>query len=165
MVISNERLDEILYNSISDGLLYTKELKIVAHTQYITGCRANDVIEFERWSNVGNNTIRLNPQKGNNFRDFDKSILDGSLVSCIENNVNLFEGLFYRKYQYYMASILGRFCFSLGSKNISTHLFRHNYAKKLKSSGYSDSDIKTMMGERNQVSANQYIYSQIHYVE
>lgn len=162
-LIDNATLDSIMFETCNSHYLYSKELAVVAITQYTTGCRANDILQLNRWSVVDINTVRLAPQKGNNPRDFSVSILEPALIDAIFGNINIFQGLFYRKYSYYIDLALHRYNFTLGSKGIGSHLFRHNYARKLKDSGLTDSQVKDAIGERSQSSANAYIYSQIYF--
>ena len=50
-----------------------------------------------------------------------------------------------------------------GNKKIAAHLFRHNYIKKLVSSGYQINTIDKMMGYTNQTVQDTYAISEIYY--
>lgn len=143
--------------------LYAENMGIAAHLQYLTGARANDVLSFERWTLLANGNIQLAPQKGNLNRVFTPSEIDSKFYYYISNGINIFDGLFYRKYCYYVERCLYANAFTIGRKSVNTHLFRHLYAKRLQSQGLTDVVIKEKMGERKLQSAQGYIYSSIYF--
>ena len=51
--------------------------------------------------------------------------------------------------------------FRNGGKNITTHIFRHNYIKKLSREGVSIDDIMTKTGIKSKSVVNGYINSRI----
>lgn len=164
MIITDTELNTMLFNVLDNEELYSTELQILAELQYTTGCRITEGLEFTRWTLLGNGNIQLQPQKSNNLRVFDPSITINKYFGGVINNVNTTNGLHYRKYNYYIEKIIGFNNFTIGNKGVSSHLFRHNFAKQLKVNGMSDNDIKNSLGEITQQSANHYIYSQIHYI-
>lgn len=162
-IISNSELDSKLASILGSSILYTHEIKIVAEMQYLCGCRANDLLEFNRWSVLLSGQLQLIPQKGNNVRLFDLSEVNDDWYYSVATNSSLLNSLNYRKYNYYVERALKKWDFHVMSKNISTHVFRHNYAKKLHDSGMSDVDVQTKLGERRLSSAQGYIYSNIYW--
>lgn len=161
-LLTNLQIDEICVFAMNGKTLYNRQLKIIAEIQYITGARANDVIEFNRWSEYNSTQLLLQPQKGNNARIFNKSDINNDFVYGVVNNENILEFETFRKYDYYLKLTLNRFGLSVGNKGINTHIFRHNYAKKLKDDGSTDVEIKDLLGEVRQSSANSYIYSNVY---
>lgn len=161
-VVSNVALDAILNAAKDHPKLYTPQLKMVARMQYLTGARANDVLQFSRWTLLYDLTVQLQPQKGNNLRLFLPEEIDPEFYGCLVDNINPFAGLHYRKYEYYLSQILNNNWFYIGSKKAGSHLFRHNYARKLKDSGMSDAMVMAKLGEVSTTMANFYIYRTIY---
>lgn len=161
VLISNTDLENTLSSALSNQLLYSKELKICANMQYMTGARANDILNFSRWTLLANGNVQLQPQKNNLLRIFTPEEVDSGFYSALVDNYNYFEGLYYRKYEYYLERILHSHIFRVNQKPVCTHLFRYNYARKMKENGFTDVDVKDKLGERQLVSAQAYIYSQI----
>jgi len=162
-IISNSELDAKLVSVLGSSVLYSHEIKIVAEMQYLTGCRANDLLEFNRWSMLLSGQLQLQPQKGNDIRLFDYSEVNDDWYYSVASNSSLLNSLNYRKYNYYVDRALSKWNFHVMSKNISTHVFRHNYAKKLHDNGMSDLDVKVKLGERRLTSAQGYINSIIYW--
>lgn len=161
-VVSNEALEAILNAAKDHPKLYTPQLKMVARMQYLTGARANDVLQFNRWVLLADLTVQLQPQKGNNLRIFTEAEIDPIFYDYIVSGVNPFAGLHYRKYEYYLSQILNKNWFTIGDKKAGSHLFRHNYARKLKDSGMSDAMVMAKLGEVSTTMANFYIYRSIY---
>lgn len=164
MLIDTIELSNILANAINDERLYSYGLIALAELQYLTGCRVNEGLEFSRWQVLGNGNIQLQPQKGNNLRVFDPSIKTCRYFQDLIKNEYSCTGIFYRKYCYYLDKILYSHMFSIGGKGVNSHLFRHNYARVNKLLGHTDNEIRIMLGEVTQQSADHYIYSEIHWI-
>lgn len=164
MIIDTITLSSILSDTLNDEKLYSREIKALAELQYLTGCRVNEGLEFSRWQLLGNGNIQLQPQKGNNLRVFDPSIQTCVYFQDLIKNEYACEKLFYRKYCYYLDKVLHYHLFSIGGKGVNSHLFRHNYARVQKLLGHTDSEIKTLLGEVTQQSADHYIYSEINWI-
>lgn len=160
-LITDIDLNTTLSQALNNNLLYTKKLYTCASMQFMTGCRANDVLKFNNWTLLGNGNLQLQPQKNNLLRIFEPSEVNNDFYNAIVENESYLDGLFYRKYQYYMEKILHTKYFKINDKPVSTHLFRYNYARQMKANGFTDVQIKEKLGERQLSSAQAYIYSQI----
>ena len=130
--------------------------------QYLTGARANDVLQFSRWTLLYDMSVQLQPQKSNNLRVFMPEDVDPIFYGFLVDNINPFAGLHYRKYEYYLSQILNKNWFTIGDKKAGSHLFRHNYARKLKDGGMSDAMVMAKLGEVSTTMANFYIYRTIY---
>lgn len=161
VLINDSDLENTMFACTVNPILYSKQLLICANMQYLTGCRANDVLGFDRWTLLGNGNLQLQPQKNNLLRVFTPAEIDVDFYASVVNNIDYFEGLFYRKYEYYIERIFHNHLFRINQKPVSTHLFRYNYARKLKASGSTDLEIKDKLGERRLSSAQAYIYGNI----
>lgn len=164
MIINDTDLNNTMLSVLQDENLYSVELKEIAQLQYKTGCRITEALEFNRWTLLGNGNIQLQPQKGNNLRVFDPTIVLCKYFDKVIANNNIYSNIFYRKYNYYLEKAINYHQFTIGNKAVSSHLFRHNYARLYKANGQSDDDIRIILGEVAQQSANHYIYSQIEWI-
>jgi integrase len=161
VIVNDSELYSICSDIVYSSLLYSKALKMCANVQFMTGARANDVLDFSRWAYIGSSTFTLNPQKGNLQRVFNVSELPPAFAAMLQANINPFNRIFYRKYEYYVNQVIGWRLLECGDRGLSTHIFRHNYARQLKVNGWSDNDIRLKLGETHLSSAQAYIYSNI----
>ena len=136
---------------------------IAFRVQMFTGCRFSELRNIARFSVVDSSHFSLIPEKGNDVRYFDNSIVPAEFLTYINNQDNFFEML-----RLSTASNYFRYCFRSirvfhGDKQLTTHLFRHHFCKYLKKDGFTDAQIKTALGEREQKNADNYIYSDLYY--
>ncbi len=161
-IINLEELSTELDYFISQvGKIYVFDLvkwKVVSQT----GCRIKEAIETDRWTPFSD-FFHLQPQKLNNIRTILFSDLSNDVQEYIfEGNQNQSSNN-YNRYVHQFHKEFGSKKFFIGDKGCSTHLFRHRIVKEKKQLlGWSDSDIKTWLGEKTQVAANSYIYSEIY---
>jgi len=129
-------------------------------TLYNTGCRYDDLL-FSRWTITVNSTLTLKPCKYNNIRTFNFHDVNPFFISYLLTGSSAFFPIPYstlvRSFQFNAGAILK----TEKNKNLLLHAFRHNYAKALKLSGLTDSQIQIQLGEKHLSSAMQYIYSNI----
>lgn len=163
VIITDSELNTYCSGIAANPILYIPVMKDLVNLQYKTGCRINDILQHERWTVLGSGNLQLQPQKDNNTREFEYSEVTDKFYTSIIENTPLYAEISYRKYQYHLRQILNLYGLRLGDKGLCSHIFRHNYARQLKGSGMTDNDIKIRLGERNQSSANYYIYSTINW--
>lgn len=161
VVISNSQLDNILLEVISNNVVIDEQYRLLYEVLYCTGCRVNDLLEYNRWNVLMNGKVQLQPQKGNNLRIFDSSTLPAIFYDSLINNYNLFDNILYGKVEYNLLRLINKYDIRRNKKKITTHLFRHNYAKKLKEVGKTDVEIQSILGEKHLISAQNYINSQL----
>ena len=158
-IITDNELDLILYNALFYDRTILPEIRLLIEILYTTGCRINDVLEYNRWSVLMNGNIQLQPQKRNNLRVFGPDELPIMFYDNLVANIDTFEGFFYDKCEYYINEILRKNAIKRNRKYLTTHLFRHNYCKKLHNLGMTDEQIQLKLGLLNLASAQNYIYS------
>ena len=98
MIINDTDLNNTMLSVLQDENLYSVELKEIAQLQYKTGCRITEALEFNRWTLLGNGNIQLQPQKGNNLRVFDPTIVLCKYFDKVIASNNIYSNIFYRKY-------------------------------------------------------------------
>lgn len=158
-VITNNELDSICRETLELSSIIDPNLTILYDIMYRTGCRINDVLEFNRWTVLMNGNIQLEPQKNNNLRVFQESELPSIFYDNLVNNYNFLNGYFYGKCEYHLKSIINKYDIRRYDKKITTHIFRHNYAKKMSDTGMTNEQVRVKLGEKQLSSATGYISS------
>lgn len=161
-LVDNQKLDQWLFTRLGVFNHYVLSASFSLELMYITGCRASEALDFSKWLLLGNGNVALDPLKGNNKRIIDLGFFYQKFEEKWLVGESFFGGLTYRQLNYYTDKFFGNQKFWNLSKSLECHLFRHNYAKRLVRMGLSDIEVKDKMGERNQSSADQYIYSNIY---
>ncbi len=162
MKLTNPQIDELCQHLVTK----TRNVDIYAYilfdTLYNTGLRVNELLEYSRVEIIDTETVQVTTQKFSNPRlieisdinpiffahlaaDTLKSILRS--YSYYSNKFVLFNSLFPR--------------LTIKDKRITTHLFRHNYVKKLHDNGLSIPEISKVIGEREEKNTMGYIFSEI----
>jgi hypothetical protein len=136
--------------------------RIAANIQLMwsTGCRLIESVEASRWS-VNGNKITLDTAKRNNKRKFFFDEIPEISKKFIESGENFGLEKPQNTFQYQQQLFFGARIFTIGEKKSFNHLFRHNVARQKKKAGWTDKQIKIWLGEKNLISAEQYIYSDI----
>lgn len=127
---------------------------------WATGCRLVESVEATRWTVSGPKVI-LDTAKRNNPRKFLFSEIPDLGKQFIEAGINLGLEKPQNTFQYQQQLFFGARIFTIGEKKSFNHLFRHNVARQKKVAGWTDREIKIWLGEKNLISAEQYIYSDI----
>lgn len=161
VLVNNNNLDSILVSVINENVLINEEYRFLYEVLYYSGCRINDVLEFNRWSVLMNGNVQLQPQKGNNLRVFQSVELPYLFYDNLINNYNCFENILYGKAEYHLKTLINKYDIRRNKKKLTTHLFRHNYAKKLHDIGKTDTEIQLILGEKHLISAQNYINSNL----
>jgi len=157
--IDQNILDLILVSTTEERYLYSFEYRELFNLLYLTGCRINDILEFQRWNVLNNGDLLLQPQKNNNLRLFKQNEVTLLFYNSILENNNMFNGMLYGSCEYHLLKVINKYDIRKDKKKITTHLYRHNYTKKLKMKGFTDEQIKVILGEKQLASAQNYIYS------
>ena len=164
-LITDSQLNNLCIYLYSNDNYYYTYVKNYFRLMYLSGCRISESIDPLLWQRSSLDTISLAPLKFNNTRIFLISDIQCFLIdNLLASNFSVFD-LNYSKVNYHILNQIRSYDITIKDKNSSCHLFRHNFAKQLKISGKSDNEIKLLLGERNQSSANEYIYSQIYSVK
>ncbi|MFN8258129.1 MAG: site-specific integrase [Bacteroidales bacterium] len=162
MKLSNLQIDKICQAILDHTEKYDLYSFMVFETLYNTGLRINELIDYSRISLVDANTALVKTQKYSNPRIIHISSINQTYFeNYITNNLHKF----IRSYSYYSSKIIA-FNNEFGNlyvdgKQITTHLFRHNFVKKLSDSGLSVPEISSIIGERVDKNTLGYIHSQI----
>lgn len=160
-IVSDSQLNSLCVFLKNNSSYYYSYVNHYFELMYLTGCRANEAVNYRLWHPSGDLVINLLPLKFNNQREFLINYINCFLIdNLIASNFSVFS-VNYSKINYHILNQIRYYKITIGDKSSSCHLFRHNFAKQLKLAGKSDLEIKHILGERNQSSANSYIYSVI----
>ncbi len=128
---------------------------------FLTGVRYTELFELSRWQYYDDNKIVLNTAKDSYDRTFTFNDISFPLYESIITGQFLYGTCAYTTTVRYFRRFFRYPDVYLGTKRISTHIFRHHKAKQLKNDGYSDLEIQAYFGEKDMKNAQTYIYSQI----
>lgn len=126
---------------------------------YHLGVRAQEATNPRLWSWANPDTVILQPQKWNDKRIFQKSEVPEKFQLFLRNYPNFpyYPNYSRLNYLYSLFSIYPNIY--IGQKKSTLHLFRHAFVKRLLASGKQPHEIKSLLAERNQKSADAYINS------
>jgi len=160
MILNQFDIDSILLQILDDVKKYDIYSFILFDSLYKTGLRINELIEYSRITQIDTNTVLVNTQKFSNPRAINSSLLNETYFEAFKSNTLK---LFIRSYSYYNSSFITRCRYykdiKIGGKPVTTHLFRHNYIKKLWINGFDCNQISGIIGERVNKNTQGYIDS------
>ena len=162
MILSNNQIDELCQHLVNKTRYVDVYAYIIFDCLYNTGLRINELIDYSRLEIIDTNTVLVQTQKFSNPRTIQ--ISDLNTIYFAHLAADTLKSIL-RSYSYYsnkfvlFNSLFPRL--SINDKRITTHLFRHNYVKKLHESKLSISEISTIIGEREEKNTMGYIYSEI----
>jgi hypothetical protein len=160
-IITNEQLNNYLISTLNivqgkDSILFD-----IYTNLYLTGLRANELLEFIRWTALLNSTLQCDTEKNSGNRIFTEEELTTNFYTLIINNQ---EPYIYNSY----STILRYFRMFRtfpdifhNQKSLNLSLFRHNKCKLLHNAGKTDEEIQQYLCEIDVRNSNNYIYSQL----
>lgn len=134
-----------------------------AMVQYYTGCRSAKIFEPKAWSIEDENQLFLQNKKHGAKR---KVVLLDNKVTIYDINRAIEYANKYCTLSTYR-KIVSQYAYKMGllrdSKNgytrVSTHVFRHCYAKYWRDKGVSENEIAALLGEKKQKNVEYYLQS------
>jgi integrase len=162
MILDFTELRDSLQNAIDDCPIWYSDLKDFMYTLFWTGCRPDEVLKLNLWSDYGEEVLRLEALKDNNPRIIPKEAVAEVFLDSILNNYPYFQSYNYNKfnqsfarvYQYPNAYVLDKRC--------GLYLFRHYYIKKLWYDGLTIPEIMQITGHKSPPIVEGYINSIIY---
>ncbi len=162
LILNHTQIDELCQHLVNK----TRNVDIYAYilfdTLYNTGLRVNELIDYSRIEIIDTEMVLVTTQKFSNPRLINISDLNPIYFAHLASDT--LKSIL-RSYSYYsnkfvlFNSLFPRL--SINDKRITTHLFRHNYVKKLSNGGLSTSEISKIIGEREEKNTLGYVYSEI----
>ncbi|NOZ36007.1 MAG: site-specific integrase [Chlorobi bacterium] len=161
-ILSDKEINKICKQVVNTSELNDIFLHSLFDTLYKTGLRVGEVTDWSQWTIVSKKYLQVQTLKGSNPRTFKNKKLNQIYVDLIRYNTTYLAQFNYKN----LSRAFNRFApysqLLIGNKQVSTHLFRHNKAKKLKAKGYTDIEIQTYLGEKDLKNALVYINSKIY---
>lgn len=146
----------IVVNSKARNLYFADFLLLL----YNTGIRFNERNKT-LWSIKDVMSYNLKALKRNELRTVSKSLLPISFLEYLNGAIIPAYEISFSTFNRQLLYLFPSMPIYQGEKLILSHIFRHNFAKKLKIEGYSDIMIQKVMAEKMLSSAQHYIYSEI----
>lgn len=145
--LTNEELNALLLDILSSKrVLINTFLNDTFTMLYDFGFRINEVLELERWSTYDSTYLRCHTSKGSNPRLVPRNEVPQLFYNSILHNTDYYLRSSYATVErVFQSSFPGKYIL-IGTKPTGTHLFRHNYIKKLSDQGYTAQQIKDDTG-------------------
>ena len=161
-VLSNAELDQLLLNFLArfGSSPYRAALPLFDFL-YDFGFRVRELQNIQNWTLSQDGIVECVTSKGSNNRFIQFTELPNLVQRSILENDNLLFLSTYTSYRRYFYDFKGVRRLTVGNKNISTHVFRHNKIKKIRSEGVSKSDIQQLFGLKNLSVVDSYLSSEI----
>jgi len=161
-VITNKELNSTLLEFLEGLDYFYPATKPLYQLLYDKGFRSIEVNDLQRFTIVNENQIRFKPAKNNHYRTFLIEEFHADFIEAIRNkspkylsiSCNTMRYTFNNLYKY-------RKVFS-GNKEISLHLFRYNFCRKLLDSGESREQIGARLGEIDLSNLDSYLFGDIY---
>lgn len=162
-ILDWENLLAVLNKCVTDISVYAPQYYPAAKLQLLTGCRAIEAWQTERWKYIERGVYVLLTAKRGNIRDFHFS-QTAEIDSLIKSQKAIVERGFsfenYRRIIRYNLQQQGVYYVNKrGAKEGSTHLFRHCYVKGLLNCGTEIDVIQQRLGEKTLKSTLVYVNS------
>jgi len=160
-LLSDSEIYDICSRTVNSAAAIDYALYQYYQLLFVTGCRVSEVSAFDRWSYSAIDTVSLLPLKNNFVRNFD--------VAVIPTNFQLqFSGAS-STMPILSSAYLGRWFFALNpvhifkdNKQVTSYIFRYNYIKQLRLSGYTDIDIMRLIGHTRLATTQGYLNAQLY---
>ncbi len=159
--VSNVELNQFLLSIVGTNNNLDNRYRFALELLYKVGVRAGEAISFNYWLKINDQTYSLQPQKHNNLRVFDITELPNNFSTYFDSGADFYSGFTYNQLEYGVSKLFSSNRFMVGTKFLTTHIFRHNYAKQCKFNNMTNLQIQIKMGERWLSSAENYIDSNI----
>ena len=161
-VITNKELNSTLLEFLEGLSYYYPATKTIFQLLYDKGFRSIEVNDLQRFTIVNENQIRFKPAKNNRYRTFLVSDFPSDFIAAIRNHSPKYISISCNTMRYTFNNLYKyRKVFS-GNKEISLHLFRYNFCRKLLDSGETREQISVKLGEIDLSNLDSYLFADIY---
>ena len=161
-VITNQELNSTLLEFLEGLSYYYPATKTIFQLLYDKGFRSIEVNDLQRFTIVSETELRFKPAKNNNYRTFLISDFPSDFIAAIRNHSPKYISISCNTMRYTFNNLYKyRKVFS-GNKEISLHLFRYNFCRKLYDSGASCEQIGARLGEIDLSNLDSYLFADIY---
>ena len=160
--ITNQELNSSLLEFLEGLNYFYPATKPLYQLLYDKGFRSIEVNDLQRFTIVNENQIRFKPAKNNRYRTFLISDFPSDFIAAIRNHSPKYISISCNTMRYTFNNLYKyRKVFS-GDKEISLHLFRYNFCRKLLDSGETIEQIAGKLGEIDLSNLDSYLYADIY---
>jgi len=161
-VITNQELNSSLLEFLEGLNRYYPVTKPLYQLLYNKGFRCIEVNDLQRFTIVNETQIRFKPAKNNHYRTFLIEEFPADFIEAIRKNSPKYLSISCNTMRYTFNNLYKyRKVFS-GNKEISLHLFRYNFCRKLYDSGESCEQIGARLGEIDLSNLDSYLFADIY---
>ena len=161
-VITNRELNSTLLEFLEGLDYFYPATKPLFQLLYDKGFRSIEVNDLQRFTIDNENQIRFKPAKNNNYRTFLISDFPSDFIAAIRNHSPKYISISCNTMRYTFNNLYKyRKVFS-GNKEISLHLFRYNFCRKLLDSGSTREQISEKLGEIDLSNLDSYLFADIY---
>lgn len=161
-VITNQELNSSLLEFLEGLNYYYPVTKPLFQLLYDKGFRSIEVNDLQRFTIVSETELRFKPAKNNNYRTFLISDFPADFIAAIQNNSPKYLSISCNTMRYTFNNLYKfRKVFS-GGKEISLHLFRYNFCRKLLDLGETREQIAVKLGEIDLSNLDSYLFADIY---
>lgn len=162
MKLTDENLDRLLRNLISDSNFYYSNAYSYFEDLYYTGCRSTEPLQIERWKYT-NDKVILNTLKTEAIRFFDPALLSNDLMISLANNLPPYNGLTYWQLTEEFRKHIGLHPVYSGKRIADTYLFRYNRARLIFNQTNSLASVQNFFGWNSISMAESYVTQPLEY--
>ena len=160
--ITNQELNSSLLEFLEGLNYFYPATKPLFQLLYNKGFRSIEVNDLQRFTIVSETEIRFKPAKNNRYRTFLISDFPSDFIAAIRNHSPKYISISCNTMRYTFNNLYKyRKVFS-GDKEISLHLFRYNFCRKLLDSGETIEQIAGKLGEIDLSNLDSYLYADIY---
>lgn len=161
-VITNQELNSSLLKFLEGLSYYYPATKTIFQLLYDKGFRSIEVNDLQRFTIVSETELRFKPAKNNHYRTFLIKEFPADFIAAIRNHSPKYISISCNTMRYTFNNLYKyRKVFS-GNKEISLHLFRYNFCRKLLDSGETNEQIAEKLGEIDLSNLDSYLYADIY---
>lgn len=161
-ILSDEDIDVNCKHVVAQLSYQSPFIQNCMNVLYNCGCRASESVNMLKWSELDNSNLKLVTLKYNYERTIEKAILPVTFVTLVLDpekkefycSASNLRKTFEKLTLYPNARVL--------NKQISLHMFRHNFVKQLYSNGASVDEIEKILGLKSSDIVNNYLHSVIY---
>jgi len=161
-IITNQELNSSLLKFLEGLDYYYPATKPLFQLLYDKGFRSIEVNDLQRFTIVSETELRFKPAKNNRYRTFLISDFPSDFIAAIRNHSTKYISISCNTMRYTFNNLYKyRKVFS-GDKEISLHLFRYNFCRKLLDLGETNEQIAEKLGEIDLSNLDSYLYADIY---
>lgn len=123
----------------------------------LTGLRPVELQEFDRWTVLDENLLKVTAAKGSNDRIFQNSELTTTFVAAIRSGERIYDVCRLSTVRFWLWRWSSYKNLAKGNRQVSLYIFRYAKFKELHDLGWTTQQISDYMGERSNANTDGYI--------